>query len=123
MTMKPHQNADIIDAPELHEHTRSGRATWDQRGNTVWEWQTAPGIYSKEISAQQLHLLQARELQLLDQYPGVTSTFSHWKRYYHHRHTPVCGQASELVIPARRKNAANSDGVLDQSLKKPELRD
>lgn len=44
----------------------SGRIAWDERGNGIWEWQTAPGIYSREISAQQLLSLQAVDLELVD---------------------------------------------------------
>ena len=120
MIMKSNQNIDVIEAPELHENTRSGRATWDERGNTVWEWQTAPGIYSKEISTQQLRVLQAKELQLVDQPPGITSTYSHWKRQYPDRFTrmpanPV--RSSELVMPVRRKMSSSKSGLFDRFLK------
>lgn len=58
--------ADIIDAPDLSTATGSGRATWDERGNSIWEWQTAPGVFSREISSQQLHALEATELSLAE---------------------------------------------------------
>jgi hypothetical protein len=56
--------ADLIDAPDLAIATGSGRATWDERGNSIWEWQTAPGVYSREINSQQLQALEACELTL-----------------------------------------------------------
>ncbi len=82
VAMSTVHNTDLIEAPEFYENTGSGRATWDERGNTVWEWQTAPGIYSREVSAQQLQALQAAELHLIDQLPGVTLTHNHWRRRY-----------------------------------------
>jgi len=110
-------NGDVIDAPELHETTRSGRPTWDERGNTVWEWQTAPGIYSREVSTQQLQTLQAAELRLVDQAPGYTTTYSSWKRQYQDRFTPAPRTETELVMPVKRKAGASS-GMVDSFLKK-----
>lgn len=110
-------HTDVIDAPEFHATTRSGRPTWDERGNTVWEWQTAPGIYSRDVSTQQLKTLQASELQLVDHTPGVTSTYSHWKRQYQDRFTRAPARDTELVMPAKRKNVPGKSGVLDQFLK------
>lgn len=117
--MKSNRSIDLIDAPELHENTRSGRASWDERGNTVWEWQTAPGIYSKDINTQQLKILQAKELQLLDQPASATSTYSHWKRQYQDRSAsmPVTMRGSELVIPIKRKAPVSKNGLFDQFLK------
>ncbi|HEX2583591.1 MAG TPA: hypothetical protein VHL14_00550 [Steroidobacteraceae bacterium] len=113
----PTCNADLIEAPELHETTRSGRPTWDERGNTVWEWQTSPGIYSREVNTQQLKVLQAAELQLMDNQPGYTSTYTHWKRQYQDRFTPAPRNGTELVMPVTRREKATS-GVVDTLLKK-----
>ena len=109
-------NSDVIDAPELHKNTCSGRPSWDERGNTVWEWQTAPGIYSREVSTQQLKILQATELRLLDQHPGITSTYNHWRRQYPNR-VAAPRHESELVMPTRRKDKENKNGMFDQFLK------
>jgi len=118
--MNTARNTDIIDAPELHEATSSncsGRATWDERGNTVWEWQTSPGIYSREVSSQQLQTLQANELQLMDHQPGYTSTYSHWKRQYQDRFTAAPRTESELVMPIKPKEKPTTSAV-DSFLKK-----
>jgi hypothetical protein len=118
--MKSPSNTDVIEAPEFHEAmnpSRSGRPTWDERGNTVWEWQTSPGIYSREVNTQQLKTLQATELQLLDQPPGYTSTYSHWKRQYQDRPTVAQSAGTELVMPAKRRGKAET-GVVDTFLKK-----
>ena len=108
---------DIIDAPELHEQTSSGRATWDERGNTIWEWQTAPGIYSREVSTQQLQALQAAELELVDQYPGYPSTYSHWKRQYQSGSRSAPRRENEMIVPARSSSTERGTTVFDQFLK------
>jgi hypothetical protein len=44
---------------------RSGRPTFDSRGNAVWEWQTEEtGKFSKDVSTQRLKKLEAPELSL-----------------------------------------------------------
>ena len=63
---KKHRNPDVIDAPDLAAPTRSGRVTWDERGNSIWEWQTAPGVFSREISDSQLEALEASDLRVVD---------------------------------------------------------
>jgi hypothetical protein len=42
----------------------SGRPVFDHRGTTVWEWQTAPGIYSRDASTTRVMKLQAPDLSL-----------------------------------------------------------
>ena len=59
--------ADLIDATDLLLPTaRSGRAAWDERGNSIWEWQTRPGVYSRDITDQQLQQFEAPHLQLVE---------------------------------------------------------
>lgn len=43
---------------------RSGRPVFDRRGTTVWEWRTAPGVYSRDASTTRVQKLQAPELTL-----------------------------------------------------------
>jgi hypothetical protein len=59
---------DVIDGGELLDNpeTRSGRAAWDERGNSIWEWQTQPGVYTRDISDHQLQQLEASHLTLAD---------------------------------------------------------
>jgi hypothetical protein len=61
-------SSDVIDGSELLDgpETRSGRATWDDRGNGIWEWQTQPGVYTRDISDHQLRQLEASNLTLAD---------------------------------------------------------
>ena len=43
---------------------RSGRPTFDDRGNAVWEWQTEEGDFSREVNTQRLKKLEAHELSI-----------------------------------------------------------
>jgi hypothetical protein len=42
----------------------SGRPAFDRPGTTVWEWQTATGIFSRDASTTRVQLLQAPDLAL-----------------------------------------------------------
>jgi hypothetical protein len=50
----------------------SGRASFDERGNAVWEWQTEEGEFSQDVDTQRLRTLQAPELSLEE--PALTTT-------------------------------------------------
>lgn len=54
--------AAVPAAPER----KSGRAVFDQ-GRTVWEWQTATGVFERFVSDEQLSRLEASDLQLVEQ--------------------------------------------------------
>jgi hypothetical protein len=47
---------------------KSGRAVFDE-GRTVWEWQTATGVFERHVSDEQLSRLEASDLQLVEQAP------------------------------------------------------
>lgn len=63
--MKSNDN-NVIDAPTITRDCSSGRAAWDSRGNSVWEWQTAPGVYSRNADTQRVKALQVADLELLE---------------------------------------------------------
>jgi hypothetical protein len=46
---------------------KSGRAVFDE-GRTVWEWQTATGVFERHVSDEQLARLENANLQLME--PG-----------------------------------------------------
>ena len=100
------QTTDLIEAPDLHTATGSGRATWDERGNSIWEWQTAPGVYSREISAQQLQALAANNLHLMDGVEHTEATL--WSRNARRTQNVRTRQATELVMPSRAHRPAQS---------------
>jgi hypothetical protein len=45
---------------------KSGRAVFDD-GRTVWEWQTATGVFERYVSEEQMSRLEAADLQLVEQ--------------------------------------------------------
>ena len=45
---------------------KSGRAVFDE-GRTVWEWQTATGVFERHVSEAQIALLENAGLQLVEQ--------------------------------------------------------
>lgn len=52
-------------ASTLKSERKSGRAVFDD-GRTVWEWQTATGVFERYVSEEQLARLEAAGLQLID---------------------------------------------------------
>lgn len=57
-----------IEAPEGTRERKSGRAVFDE-GRTVWEWQTATGVFERHVSEEQMARLEASGLQLVEQAP------------------------------------------------------
>lgn len=45
---------------------KSGRAVFDD-GRTVWEWQTATGVFERHVSEEQMSRLEASDLSLVEQ--------------------------------------------------------
>lgn len=48
---------------------KSGRAVFDE-GRTVWEWQTATGVFERHVSDEQMSRLEASDLRLVEQAPS-----------------------------------------------------
>lgn len=59
---------DVIDASGLFRIpvSGSGRAAWDDRGNSIWEWQTQPGVFTRDVSEHPLKALEATGLSLVE---------------------------------------------------------
>jgi hypothetical protein len=53
-------------APEPSEQKRTGRVGFDDRGNSVWEWQLETGVYSRDVNTQKLKKLNLDELSIAD---------------------------------------------------------
>jgi hypothetical protein len=51
---------------EASDRKRSGRAGFDERGNSVWEWQLDTGVYSRDVNTQKLKKLNLDELSIAD---------------------------------------------------------
>ena len=45
---------------------RSGRVGFDERGNSVWEWQLETGVYSRDITTQKLKKLDLDDLSIAE---------------------------------------------------------
>lgn len=116
MTFEYSSAQDLIDAPDLAVDASSGRATWDERGNSIWEWQTAPGVYSREISAQQMQALEAPHLHLIDGSQANTE-LTIWSRNARSKTTTRTGNATEIVLPRRKLRAGEGSGF-DHFLKR-----
>lgn len=48
---------------------KSGRAVFDEYGGTVWEWQTATGVFQRQVSEEQMSRLEASDLRLVEPSP------------------------------------------------------
>lgn len=56
------EESQVASAPS---ERKSGRAVFDD-GRTVWEWQTATGVFERHVSDEQFARLEAAELQLVE---------------------------------------------------------
>lgn len=48
------------------ERKSSGRVAFDERGNSVWEWQLETGVYSRDVNTQKLKKLELDELSIAE---------------------------------------------------------
>lgn len=69
--------ADPAQSLDPSADKRSGRISYDERGNSVWEWQLETGVYSRDISTQRLKKLDLNDLSIADtashpRPPGLT---------------------------------------------------
>jgi hypothetical protein len=51
---------------KFEDQKRSGRVGFDERGNSVWEWQLETGVYSRDISTQKLKKLDLDDLSIAE---------------------------------------------------------
>lgn len=59
------QPSDSGDSPSA-DSKRSGRISYDERGNSVWEWQLETGVYSRDITTQRLKKLDLNDLSIAE---------------------------------------------------------
>jgi hypothetical protein len=45
---------------------KSGRVTFDARGNAVWEWAMSTGIFARDVDSERLKKLEAPDLRIAD---------------------------------------------------------
>lgn len=63
---KPKDNDRTSNELPAPREKRSGRAAFDERGNSVWEWQLETGVYSRDVSTQRLKKLELDELSIAE---------------------------------------------------------
>ena len=110
MQMNDQNNTcDVIEAPDLVLRTSSGRATWDERGNATWEWQTQPGVFTRDISSHELTQLEASQLRVLDAAPKKTfeGLWIHETDRCEPRHPTASMQAARESISNKRSSFDN----------------
>lgn len=49
-----------------HRTRKSGRAVFSDDGRSIWEWQTSTGVFSQNITDEQLGRLEAPHLELVE---------------------------------------------------------
>lgn len=54
-----------------HDERKSGRATFDPDGRSVWEWQVSTGVFTRTITEDQLLELAQANLELADDSPAA----------------------------------------------------
>ncbi len=57
---------------------KSGRAVCSDRGDAVWEWQVATGVFEREVTEEQLRRLEAPDLQIVEFTPTQTGEQGRW---------------------------------------------
>lgn len=65
-TQEPASPGQGTPAEDSKADKRSGRIAYDERGNSVWEWQLETGVYSRDISTQRLKKLDLNDLSIAD---------------------------------------------------------
>lgn len=56
--------------PSLPARRKSGRAACTERGDAIWEWQVATGVFERDITLEQLKRLEAQDLEIIDTFAG-----------------------------------------------------
>jgi hypothetical protein len=64
--MSDRKDKDDAGPPPPAEGKRSGRVAFDERGNSVWEWQLETGVYSRDVNTQKLKKLELDELSIAE---------------------------------------------------------
>ena len=101
----------VASSPGLER--KSGRAVFDD-GRTVWEWQTATGVFERHVSDEQLARLEHSGLQLVEQsdagraiygadQTGSQAAYSARKQVFVGRPSPVARVSGGSIRPFWRR--------------------
>lgn len=66
--------ADGDSAASAPEAKRTGRVTFDDRGNAVWEWSTSTGAFGKDCTTDRLKRLEHPALSIAEDAPTPFET-------------------------------------------------
>lgn len=92
---------------------KSGRAVFDD-GHTVWEWQTATGVFERHVTDEQLARLEAAGLQLVDPSHQDTGRVMYGAAAARRAHATRKQVFLARPTPGAREAAAESVGMLRQ---------
>ena len=68
----PDDKSETSNAPA---DKKSGRVTFDARGNAVWEWAMSTGIFGRDVDSERLKRLEAPDLKIAEDAPQKGKSF------------------------------------------------
>lgn len=83
---------------------KSGRVAFDQDGRSIWEWQTATGIFTRNVTEAELSRLASVELELIEAHPRDHACTQPYGSHFIPSRTQLPRRAG--LAPAK-ENAAN----------------
>jgi hypothetical protein len=66
---------DKAATPRAPIEKKSGRVTFDARGNAVWEWSMSTGIFGRDVDSDRLKKLEAPDLKIAEDPPQKSKSF------------------------------------------------
>ena len=65
MTRTANKNLTLVKADMPRR--KSGRAVIEQDGRSIWEWQTATGVFERDVTIEQIAKLEDADLSLVEE--------------------------------------------------------
>jgi hypothetical protein len=105
MTMNEHDtDLQLTCAPaQAKPDRKSGRVAFDNDGRSVWEWQTATGVFTRNVTEDQLTTLSSVELKIDETPEDVTNA-----KVFTGSRRPVSTTATS---PSSRRSARTKSSV------------
>jgi hypothetical protein len=67
--LHPFPALELQPAVAAGERRKSGRVVFDPSGASVWEWQVQTGVFERQVTDEQLRMLEAPELRIVESAP------------------------------------------------------
>jgi hypothetical protein len=64
--MRRPSDKPALDKPAFPRR-KSGRAAFDDSGRSIWEWQTATGVFERNVTAEQVAQLEDTNLSIVEE--------------------------------------------------------